>query len=34
MPLAESGQGQVGWVFGQPGLVESAPAYGGGVGTL
>ena len=32
-PLAGSVQGQVGWGFEQPGLVEGVPAHGGGVGT-
>ncbi|GAB0186399.1 hypothetical protein GRJ2_001105200 [Grus japonensis] len=31
--LIESVQGQVGWGFGQPGLVEGVPAHGRGVGT-
>jgi len=26
-------EGQVGWGFEQPGLVEGVPAHGGGVGT-
>jgi len=32
-PLPESVQGQVGWDFEQPGLVESVPAHSRGVGT-
>jgi len=32
-PLPVSVQGQVGWVFEQPGLVEDVPAHGRGVGT-
>jgi len=32
-PLPGSVQGQVGWGFERPGLVEGAPAHGGGVGT-
>ena len=31
-PLPESVQAQVGWGFEQPGLVESVPAHGRGVG--
>ena len=33
MPLPGSVQGQAGWVFEQPGLVEGVPAHGRGVGT-
>jgi len=32
-PLHGCAQGQVGWGFEQPGLVESVPAHGRGVGT-
>ena len=32
-PLPGSVQGQVGWGFGQPGLVEGVPAHGRGLGT-
>jgi len=32
-PLPGSVQGQVGWGFEQPGLVEGVPAHGMGVGT-
>jgi len=32
-PLPGSVQGQVGWGFEQPGLVEDVPAHGRGVGT-
>jgi len=32
-PLPGSVQGQVGWGFEQPGLVEDVPAHGMGVGT-
>jgi len=32
-PLPGSVQGQVGWGFEQPGLVEGVPAHGRGVGT-
>jgi len=32
-PLHGSVQGQVGWGFEQPGLVEGVPAHGRGVGT-
>jgi len=32
-PLPESIQGQVGWGFEQPGLMESVPPHGRGVGT-
>jgi len=32
-PLPGGVQGQVGWGFGQPGLVEDVPAHGRGVGT-
>ena len=32
-PIPGSVQGQVGWGFGQPGLVEGVPAHGRGVGT-
>ena len=31
-PLAGSVQGQVGWGFEQPGLVEGVPTHGRGVG--
>jgi len=31
-PLPGSVQGQVGWSFEQPGLVEGVPAHGRGVG--
>jgi len=33
LPLPGSVQGQVGWSFEQPGLVEGVPAHGGGVET-
>ena len=33
LPLPGSVQGQVGWGFEQPGLVEGVPVHGGGVGT-
>ena len=32
MPLPGSVQGQVGWGFEQPGLVEGVPAHGRGLG--
>ena len=32
-PLPGSVQGQVGWGFEQPGLVEGVPAHGRGLGT-
>ena len=32
-PIPGSVQGQVGWGFEQPGLVEGVPAHGRGVGT-
>jgi len=32
-PLPGSVQGQVGWGFEQPGLVEGVPAHGRGIGT-
>jgi len=32
-PLPGSVQGQVGWGFQQPGLVEGVPAHGSAVGT-
>jgi len=32
-PLPGNVQGQVGWGFEQPGLVEGVPAHGRGVGT-
>ena len=32
-PLPGSVQGQLGWGFEQPGLVEGVPAHGRGVGT-
>jgi len=32
-PLPGSVQGQVGWVFDQPGLVEGVPAHGRWLGT-
>ena len=32
-PIPGSVQGQVGWGFEQPGLVEGVPAHGSGVGT-
>ena len=31
-PLPGRVQGQVGWGFGQPGLVEGVPAHGRGMG--
>ena len=32
-PIPGSVQGQVGWGFEQPGLVEGVPAHGRGLGT-
>ena len=32
-PIAEIAQGQVGWDFGQPDLVEAVPTHDRGLGT-